>query len=316
MIGGKGRCAVQDPASLYRLEPDTDATLLRASVMIVSLTGFMDAGRTQRLLTRHLLANLEHSVVATFDVDQLLDYRGRRPMMTFDRDHWRDYADPNLVLYRVVDRGGTPFLLLHGVEPDYQWERVVEAVRQLGSFLGVTLTVGINGIPMAVPHTRPIGMTVHATSDRLKGGQEPLFDTVTVPASLAALLELRLGELGEEAVGYAVHVPHYLAQTDFPAGALAGLEALCSITGLHLPRRSLQQAAAASLQAVTEQVAESDEAHRVVAALEQQYDTVAATQQRIALLAGEEARLPTADELGQEFEAYLRSQASGEDSTG
>ena len=85
--------------------------------------------------------------------------------------------------------------LLDGLEPDYQWERVVEAVRQLIQAFGVTLTVSVHGIPMAVPHTRPIGQSAHATDPRLiTPATTPVFGTVQVPASLAALLELRLGE--------------------------------------------------------------------------------------------------------------------------
>lgn len=303
---------MQNPASLYRLEPDTTSPLARAEVMVVSLMGFLDAGRIQRLLTDHLLDTLEHSVVATFDVDQLIDYRGRRPMMTFDRDRWSDYSDPSLVLYRVLDMEGTPFLLLHGLEPDYQWERVVEAVRGLGDLLGVRLTASVTGVPMAVPHTRPVGVSVHATKDHLKGSAVPIFDTMRVPGSLSALLELRLGELGEDAVGYSVHVPHYLAQTGFPAGALAGLEALASVTGLVLPERGLRTAAAENLLAITDEVGRTDEAVKVVAALEEQYDAFKASRQRVALLAGDDSQLPTAEELGEEFEAYLRSQSGGE----
>ena len=43
---------------------------------------------------------------------------------------------------------------------------------------------------MPVPHTRPVGMTAHATDERLIGDRKPVFGTVQIPASLAALLEL------------------------------------------------------------------------------------------------------------------------------
>lgn len=183
-----------NPSELYRFETDTDPQELRASVMVVSLGGFMDAGHTQRLLTEHLLATSESSVVACFDVDQLMDYRGRRPGMVFDTNRWLSYEDPCLALHRLSDRDGTPYFLLAGPEPDYQWERVSEAIRQLVVSLGVTLVVSAHGIPMAVPHTRPIGMTAHATDPRLIPEQLNPFGRVEVPGSLAALLELRLGE--------------------------------------------------------------------------------------------------------------------------
>ena len=120
-----------NPSELYHFETDTDPQELRASVMLVALGGFMDAGHTQRLLTDHLLSSGESTVVAAFDTDQLVDYRARRPAMVFDSNRWMSYDDPCLALHRLVDRDGTPFLLLTGPEPDFQWERMTEAVRQL-----------------------------------------------------------------------------------------------------------------------------------------------------------------------------------------
>ena len=83
--------------------------------------------------------------------------------MTFSKDHWSEYSDPALILYALRDQTGQEFLLLQGPEPDWQWERFAEAVRMLVDRLGVRLAVTFHGIPMAVPHTRPLGVTAHAT---------------------------------------------------------------------------------------------------------------------------------------------------------
>lgn len=305
-----------DPHELYSLETDTEVGSLRASVLVVAFGGYLDAGGAQRVLVAHLLATLQHSVVATFDIDQLFDYRGRRPFMTFDRDRWTSYDDPTLILYRVIDDEGVPFLLLTGREPDYQWERVVEAVRGLIERFGVTLVVTVYGIPMAVPHTRPLWVTAHATHDYLVHGRDSVFGTVKVPAGLQNLMELRLGESGHQAVGFAVHVPHYVAQSEYPAAALAGLENLVAATGLALPDAALQIAAADNQRAIASEVAGTEDAPQVIEALEDQYDTFVAGRQRKALLAGDDSLLPTADELGEEFEEFLRQQDDGGDKSG
>lgn len=297
---------MQDPSALYRYETDTNPAAAGAPVLLVSLGGFIDAGRTQQVLTEHLLRAHEHSVVASFDVDQLLDYRGRRPMMTFDRDRWTSYDDPSLLLYRLVDDEGEPFLLLAGSEPDYQWERVIEAVTELIRVLGVDLTVSVHGIPMAVPHTRPLGVTAHATDPRLITGQQSIFGAVQVPGSLASLLELRLGEAGRKAVGFAVHVPHYLAQAEFADAALAGLRALVGATGLHLAVADLTAAAGLNRAEIAREVAGSEEVAAVIEALERQYDSFAQGRQRPSLLATEISEVPSADEIGAEFEAFLK----------
>ena len=299
---------MQDPAELYAIETDTPLHDLRASVLMVSLGGFVDAGQTQRLMTEHVLATLPHTVVASFDVDQLIDYRGRRPAMTFDRDRWSSYADPSLLLHRVTDADGEPFLVLSGHEPDYQWERVVGAIQQLIRALGVTLTVSVHGIPMAVPHTRPVGRTAHATTPRLIGEHEPLFGALQVPASVSALLELRLGESGHDALGFAIHVPHYLAQAQFADAAVVGLEAFVAATGLNVPAQDLVAAAGLNRSEIAQEIAGSDEVSQVVEALERQYDTYIEGRERPNLLSTDIRDLPTADEIGAEFEQFLRAQ--------
>jgi hypothetical protein len=300
---------VQNPSELYRFETDAEPQDLRASVMIVTLGGFVDAGQTQRLLTDHLLASSEGTVVASFDVDQLLDYRGRRPGMVFDTNRWVSYDDPALALHRLVDRDGTPFLLLAGPEPDYQWERVVEAIRELVVMLGVDLVVTAHGIPMAVPHTRPIGMTAHATDPRLIPEQVNPFGRVQVPGSLSSLLELRLGESGHDAMGFAVHVPHYLAQSEFADGAVTALNAVTGATALNLPVDDLMAAAGLNRAEIAQEIAGSEEVAQVVAALERQYDTFIEGLQKPNLLATDVSDLPSADEIGAEFEQFLREVA-------
>jgi len=299
---------VRDPSGLYSFETDTPLGDLRAPVLLVSLGGFVDAGQTQRLMTEHVLATLPHTVVASFDLDQLMDYRGRRPAMMFDRDHWSSYDDPTLLLYRVTDADGEPFLVLYGHEPDYQWERVIEAINQLNKLLGVTLTVSIHGIPMAVPHTRPIGRTAHATEPRLIGEHDPLFGAVQVPGSLSALLEMRLGESGHDALGFAIHVPHYLAQAQFAAAAVLGLESFAAATGLNIPAEDLVAMAGLNRAEIAQEIAGSDEVTQVVEALERQYDAYFRGREKPGLLATDIRDLPTADEIGAEFERFLRAQ--------
>jgi len=304
-----GRLAVQNPSQLYRFETDTDPRDVRATVLLVALGGFIDAGGAQRLMTDHLLRSLDHTVVASFDLDQMFDYRGRRPVMTFDRDRWSAYADPSLLLHRVIDTDGQPFLVLTGPEPDYQWERFVEAVRELIGILGVTLTVSVNGIPMAVPHTRPIGITAHASDPRLVVEREPIFGTVQVPASVTGLLELRLAESGNDAVGFAIHVPHYLAQADFADAAVAALGTFTGATGLGIPDAELVAAAGLNRAEIAKEVAGSDEVASVVEALERQYDTYVEGHARPSLLATDVSELPSAEEIGAEFEQFLRNQS-------
>ena len=86
-----------DPKELYRLAPEQPAEgELERPVLLHALGGFIDAGFAGKLAADHLLETLPHRVIATFDVDQLYDYRARRPPMMFVEDHWESYEEPAL----------------------------------------------------------------------------------------------------------------------------------------------------------------------------------------------------------------------------
>ncbi len=295
--------ALPDPQDLYTL--DADLPELANPAMLYSLDGFIDAGATGAIVTEHLLATLEHRTVATFDVDRLLDYRSRRPVMTFVKDHWERYDAPALLLHAVEDQNGGQFLLLAGPEPDHEWELFVAAVLRLVERLDVRVAVGFHGIPMAVPHTRPLGVTAHATRAELVSGHTPFLNRVQVPGSAAALLELRLGEASRDAIGFAVHVPHYLAQAPYPAAAVAALDEVIAATGLTVSTDALRERAKRTDAEVTRQVESSEEIKSLVNALEEQYEAYAGAGQRDNLLADDPGNLPTAEELAAQFEQFL-----------
>jgi predicted ATP-grasp superfamily ATP-dependent carboligase len=301
----KGCDVGRDPADLYQEEPGAPAPD-RDLVMLYYLDGFIDAGAAGRLLAAHLLSTLEHERIARFDIDSLLDYRSRRPIMTFSKDHWEDYDAPELVLSLMRDGAGTQFLLLSGLEPDREWDAFTSAVSQLSAHLGVRLAVGFHGIPMGVPHTRQLGVTAHATQPDLIEGYRPLVDKLQVPGSAAALLEYRLGADNRAAIGFAVHVPHYLAQAAYPAAAVTLLESVRRVTGLELPGDALRESARRTDLEIGRQVEGSAEVAEVVQALEQQYDAFAADREN--LLADDAEPMPTAEELGAQFERFLAEQ--------
>lgn len=271
-------------------------------VMLHSLRGFIDAGRTGQILTAHLLSEAEPVRVATFDVDRLLDYRSRRPEMVFSVNAWTKYDEPFLQVDMITDSAGTPFLLLHGFEPDIRWEGFIAAARSVVDRAGVTMTVAAHGIPMASPHSRPIGATMHATRPDLLPDVANLFSTIAVPGAASNLLEYRFGQWGLDAATVAVHVPHYLAQSAYPQATVRAMEALDTLSGLRFDATALDEACAAAAEEIARQMSESDDVQALVGALEAQYDAFVESRDGVLPLGG---ILPTADEIGAEFEKFL-----------
>jgi predicted ATP-grasp superfamily ATP-dependent carboligase len=308
----------QRPEDLVELLPEAEPLLAREAavsspeerrglVLVHDLAGEFDAAHAGALAGAHLLDALPSRLIARFDVDALVDYRGHRPRMVFSGDRYDSITSPEIGLHALEDDGGTPFLLLHGAEPDYAWERFTAAVLQLVERLGVTRVVALHAIPMPVPHTRPVTVTAHATRRQLIESYPVYWGEMRIPGSVGALLELRLGEAGVDALGVGAHVPHYLAQATYPAASLTLLEHLERLTGLHVPTETLREAAEANRTEVDEQIGRSSENTAVVAALEEQFDSFTASRDDTGLL-GFSGEMPSGEELGAQIERFLAEQ--------
>src|SRR3954469_22466496 len=206
---------MHDPAELYELDSAL-SEVPEGLHLVAGPTGFADAGSGVSQLGTYLLGTLDSDVVATFDADILLDYRARRPIIYFDQDHLTDYQPATLKLYLAYDELRQPFLLLSGFEPDFRWEAFTDAVLGLIERFAVKTVTWVHSIPMPVPHTRPIGVTV-------SGNRQELIDSMSIwkphtqaPATALHLVEHRLQELGHPTVGFVLLVPHYLADTEYP----------------------------------------------------------------------------------------------------
>jgi hypothetical protein len=263
--------------------------------LIHLLDGFLDAGRVTHGTAVHLLSTCHPERVATFDVDVLHDYRSRRPVMTFDTFQWTAIQMPYLVLDKLTDEAGRPFLLMHGQEPDARWERMVAATLAICAELGVSRLYTASGIPLAVPHTRPTGITRHATLQDLAHDNPPLIDRMDVPGQWSAMLELRAGQAGRVGMGYVAHVPHYLSQVQFPQAVKVVLESLMDDTGLRIPMGDIAAEIEENNELIDAEVAGSGETSELVAALEDAFDTAH----------DRDAPMPSADEIAAEFEKFL-----------
>ncbi len=302
---------MRDPAELVTFHQDV--LFENPPALIHAFNGFVDAGGGVRQLAEHILDNCEHTLIASFDVDELIDYRARRPRMQFVVDHFSSVEFPRISIYDVVDANGKHFLLLSGPEPDYQWNRFLAAIDLVVKKYGVGLAIGVSAIPWPLPHTRPLGLTVHGNDPELLFGAGSVIGEIEVPGHVGALMELHLGQSGIKSMGITAQVPHYLAQFDYPQGALALLDGLMAGPDIVIPRGELSEEAAKSLANITEQLSGNEEFSAVVQALEGQYDQIL---QALSAGAGglADADIPSADQIAAQVEAFLAEVDSAKDS--
>ena len=295
----------QEPRLVHIVDDVPELDDASALTMVLVLDGFLDAGNAAARAAQHLADLSDGLVVATFDVDELHDYRARRPAMSFVRDHYEAFDPPRLVVRLLHDTGGTPYLLLHGPEPDTRWEAFARAVRDVVERFGVTRVVSMGSVPMAVPHTRPIAITHHANNPDLLTGESPWRGELRIPSSAQALLEVRLGEWGHDALGFVAHIPHYLAQLDYPKASAALLEQVELAGRLTVDLSGLRAEAEDREAEIARYLSSNEEVSDVVRALEQQYDSFERAEQSGDSLLARNQPLPTGEEIGQQVEQFL-----------
>jgi predicted ATP-grasp superfamily ATP-dependent carboligase len=298
---------VPDPDRLVHIVDDVpELEGLSDLPMVHVLDGFLDAGNSAAIAARHLVEQSGGGrVVATFEVDEFHDYRARRPAMSFIRDHYEQYDAPRLVVRLLGDASGTPYLLLHGPEPDNRWEAFAAAVRHVVERLEVSRVIGLGAVPMAVPHTRPIAVTHHANNPDLLTADSPWRGELRIPSSAQALLELRLGEWRHDAMGFVAHIPHYLAQLDYPQASLSLLEHVERAGMVAVDLTELRELARTREEEVNTYLDANTEVAEVVQALEQQYDAFARAEQEGTSLLADNEPIPTGEEIGRQFEQFL-----------
>ncbi|MBX3099930.1 MAG: PAC2 family protein [Salinibacterium sp.] len=303
---------MRDPDGLYELSATADG-IPRGLPLVAALTGFADAGSAVTQVSEYLLATLDHETVAEFDSDELLDYRARRPTIYFDQDHLSDYRPLALNLYLVQDDLKHPFLLLTGYEPDFQWRRFVAAILDLIDRFEVSTTTWVHAIPMPVPHTRSIGVTVSGNRSELIEAMSVWKPRTQVPANALHLLEYKLQERDHPNAGFVLLIPHYLADTEYPAAAVTALESISAATGLIFPTDRLREEGRDFLTKIDGQVENNHELAKLVGTLEERHDNYMQDNPLRSPLTDIDGELPTADEIAAELQNFLATRRTGDE---
>lgn len=303
---------MREPEDLYELTPEA-AEVPQGLPLVAGLTGFADAGAAVQQLNEYFSDTGSPVPIAVFDDDELLDYRARRPIIEFDEDHIASFTSSSLVLSLCRDEIGRPFLLLSGYEPDFQWNRFTAAVIGLIDRFGVTSTTWVQSIPMPVPHTRPLQVTVGGTRQGLIDSMSAWRPTTRAPSNALHLLEFRLAELGREVAEFVLLIPHYLADTELPAAVSKGLEVVSAATGLLFAIDPVRDRSRDFFSRVDEQVGGNDELAGLVRTLEERHDAYMAGNPVRSPLTDVEGEVPSADELAAELEKFLALRRSHDD---
>jgi proteasome assembly chaperone (PAC2) family protein len=273
--------------SLYRLRRSLPE--LAAPSVVVALDGWVDAGSA----ATNAAATLAQGgrIIASFDADEIFDYRARRPTLQIvhGRPRTLDWPELNLRATRVGERD---ILVLTGAEPDYRWHELSTDIVALAQKLGVAEWISLGAIPAAVPHTRPVPILgTESRAGLLKGGTLPGPEGILrVPAAAISIFDIAVSKAGVPAVGYFAQIPHYVSGP-YPQASIELLRTLGKHLDVELDTAELPEEARLMRVRLDAAAAREETTKTYVERLETLVD---------------EARMPSGDDLISEIERFLR----------
>jgi hypothetical protein len=276
--------------AIYEMSAEPEDVV--APALIVSFEDWVDAGEAGSTAARHIAEGGD--VVATFESDDIYDYRNHRPVLDILDGRPKSFEWPRLTLTRrsLPERD---LFVLTGPEPDFRWEEFASDVRELALRIGIVEHVSLGAIPSAVPHTAATPVMMTASSDELMKGAAPTEGLLRVPAAAVSLVEWTLAEVGIPAVGFWAQVPHYAAP--FAAGAIALIRRVESHLSITIGAGSLEQDDESQRQTLQQIFAANPEASSYL--------------ERLESIMGQQP-IPGAENIGEEVERFLRNQRRGE----
>jgi hypothetical protein len=278
-------------------------------VLVVMLTGWIDAGGAARAASDAMHDDTAASPIAEFDDDVYVDYRARRPTMELREGLNSVLNWERIMLALGRDQTGRDVLLLTGPEPDMAWHRFTRVVGELATQLGVRHMAHLGAYPFATPHTRPARLSITSPSQDVLQRLPFLRSSIDVPGGVSAALEHEMHDRGIPAVGIWAQVPHYIASISYPAASAALLDGLRDATGLVVDAATLRSEVMVQARRIDSLIEGNEEHVAMIEQLEEPYDSIDPTAgTTVAGGFGPMLEVRSADEIAAEVEEFLRRQ--------
>jgi hypothetical protein len=284
-------------AEVLDLEID-DVSGLRAPVMLIALTGLFDIGGAATAALDRFAPADRAVTIGEIDPDPFYDFTQERPQVEIDEDdELRVIRWPQNQFDVVRGQGDRDLVVLVGVEPHLGWRTYADCIAHVAGALGCEAVVTVGSAAEPVPHTRtPLvtGSTTDADLARRLGIGQPSYQGVT---GVVGVIQARLATAGIPSVSLRVGIPHYLMNAEHPAAMAALQTHLAHVLSVPVPDDAGLADEIGRWRDLHDEVVDGDvQLQLYVRMLEQEHDRRA------------EAAIPTADDLGAQFEAFLRDQ--------
>ncbi len=265
--------------------------------MVVALTGLFDVSRSATNALHHLVSTRTVETIASIDPDGFYDFTQERPQVWLDEVGDRQISWPGNEFHAVRFAGGNhDLVVLSGVEPHVRWKTFAGHIVRVAEQCRCEVIVTVGAAADAVPHTRTPGVFGSSTNEDLArrlGLSRPQYQG---PTGLFGVLHQALERTRLPAISLRVPVPHYLVNAEHPQSTAALLRHLEHVLGVSTGHADLSSEIERWRDLHDAAVSTDQQALAFVRILESEFDRRT------------EAAIPSADDLAEEFERFLREQ--------
>jgi len=281
-------------------------------LLVVAFEGWNDAGEAATGAAKLLVRRLGLVEIAAVDPELYFDFQFSRPSIVAGDDGVRRIEWPGAA---ILGPGGEPepdddseeqlsgpgveaLHVLLGAEPARSWKAFT------AELIDAALAADIEGIVLLgamladAPHTRPLAVFASSENAEVRSSLGVERSSYEGPVGILSVIADQAERAGIPTVSLWASVPHYVHNAPSPKAVLALLGKLEELTGLSIPRGTLEIESKAWEAGVDALAAEDDEMAAYIAQLEEARDAVDAPE-------------ASGEAIAKEFERYLRRRGDG-----
>ncbi|MFF2274069.1 PAC2 family protein [Agromyces sp. NPDC058136] len=277
-------------------------------LLVVAFEGWNDAGEAATGAAKLLRDRLGLVEIAAVDPEIYFDYQFTRPTIAMADDGTRRLEWPGAAIFGpsgqqeldepVTGPGASELHVLMGAEPARSWKGFAAELVDAALAADIDGVVLLGAMLADAPHTRPLTVFASSENPEVRGALGVERSTYEGPVGILSVIADQAERVGIPTVSLWASVPHYVHNAPSPKAVLALLGKLEELTGLSIPRGSLEVDAQAWEAGVDALAADDEEMAGYIAQLEQARDAVDAPE-------------ASGEAIAQEFERYLRRRGDG-----
>jgi proteasome assembly chaperone (PAC2) family protein len=272
----------------------------RTATVVVAFAGWFDAASAATGAIEHLIEHTGATRLAHIADDRFVDMQQTRPRVVLRDGVTRTVEWQENVFYATEHSpDGHELVLLAGIEPHYAWREFAHLIVATALGADARLVVSLGASPAQAPHTRMPKVHASSASPALAndfGLRRPRYEGIT---GIVGVLQTELDARSWPAISLQVGVPFYATGATNWKAAAALLRTLEHVTGVPTGHQELAPVVAEWEAMVDDALLESPEGLAMVPRLEAAYDRET------------EQQLPSAGDLVEELERFLRDQPPG-----